>query len=230
MTESAAFDYEDLVPLQKNRKDELVSYLSEPEKVTTSGLLYRRFLRSQYMESCYPEKARYINGQYLFSTYGINNSNVGFYTGEIEYPKSVTGIIRVFPSFLKIDSDGFFRFFRTYPRAYEPLEKQQLSVHVFEQETNLLQLVLQELCYAGSHFSCYGVWKDPVIYNDDFTDILTGYYWNTEKSGSALTRKMGFRGDYLVFMEPGVFYFMKLSCHNPDSARILEADFRKRNA
>ena len=179
------------------------------------------------MESCYPEKARFINGQYLFSTYGINNSNLGLYTGQIEYPKSVTGIIRIFPSFLKIDSDGLFRFFRTYTRAYEPLEKQQLSVHVFEQDSNLHSLLLQELSCASSHISCYGVWKDPVIYNDDFTDILTGYYRDPEKSGAAMTRRMGFRGSFMVFMEPGVFYFMKIVGHNPDSARILEVDFKR---
>ena len=46
MTASAISYYEDLSPLPKHRGDELVNYLSKPEKITTSELLYRRFLRS----------------------------------------------------------------------------------------------------------------------------------------------------------------------------------------
>ncbi len=230
MAATVFYDYEDLAPLLKHRRDELAEYLKEPEKVTTSELLYRRFLLSQYMESCDPERAPYVNGQYLFSTYGINNTSIGLYTGEIEYEKSVTGVIHVFPGFLKIRSEGRFRFFRSYVRAYTPLEEQQLSVHVFEQETNLLSLFLKELSKSGSHLSCYGVWKNPVIYTGEFRDVLMGSFWDPENPGRAITRQMAFWGDYLVFMEPGVFYFLKISGYNPDSARILEPDFRKKDA
>ncbi|WP_406037850.1 hypothetical protein [Succinimonas sp.] len=225
MSDTDAYDYEDLVPLQKHRRDELVNYLKEPEKVTTSGLFYRKFLRAHYMESCDPEKAEFLSGQYLFSTYGINNSNVGLYTEDFEYKESVTGIIRIFPGFLKIDSGDCFRFFRTYPRAYEPLEEQELAVHVFDYDTGLLPRILKDLSCAGSHISCYGVWKDPVIYNGDFKDVLIGCCWATE-----LIVEMSFQGDYLVFMEPGVFYFLKTFGHNPDGAPILEPDFRKKDA
>ena len=230
MTAPTVYDYEDLSPLLKHRRDELVNYLSEPEKVTVSELLYRGFLRSQYMESCLPERAPLVNGQYIFSTYGINNTGIGLYTGEIDYPRAVTGVIHEFPGFLKIRSEGRFRFFRTYVRSFEPLERQQLSVHVFEQETNLLQLFLKELSKSGSHLSCYGVWKNPVIYTGEFRDVLMGSFWDPENPGRAITRQMAFWGDYLVFMEPGVFYFLKISGYNPDSARILEPDFRKKDA
>ncbi|WP_019002372.1 hypothetical protein [Succinimonas amylolytica] len=230
MNATAVFDYEDLSPLLKHRRDELVNYLSEPEKVTTSGLLYRRFLRSQYMESCLPERAPLVNGQYLFSTYGINNTSIGPYTGEIDYPRAVTGVIQEFPGFLKISSNGRFRFFRTYVRSFEPLERQQLSVHVFEDDNGLIPLLLKEMSQNGSHLSCYGVWRNPVIYNGDFREVMKGRFWDDINPNRVGSREMSFWGDFLVFMEPGAFYFQRLGCHRPESAKILEPDFRKRES
>ena len=230
MNATAVFDYEDLSPLLKHRRDELVNYLSEPEKVTTSGLLYRRFLRSQYMESCLPERAPLVNGQYLFSTYGINNTSIGPYTGEIDYPRAVTGVIHEFPGFLKISSNGRFRFFRTYVRSFEPLERQQLSVHVFEDDNGLIPLLLKEMSQNGSHLSCYGVWRNPVIYNGDFREVMKGRFWDDINPNRVGSREMSFWGDFLVFMEPGAFYFQRLRCHCPESAKILEPDFGKRES
>ena len=230
MTVSAVTDYEDLSPLLKHRRDELVNYLSKPEEVTVSGLLYRKFLRSQYMESCIPERAPLVNGQYLFSTYGINNTSIGLYTGEIDYQKAVTGVIHVFPGFLKIRSEGRFRFFRTYVRSFEPLEQQQLSVHVFEEDNGLIPLLLKEMSQNGSHLSCYGVWRNPAIYNGEYTEVMTGRFWDDINPNRAGSREMFFWGDFLVFMEPGAFYFQRLRYHSPESAKILEPDFRKSNA
>ena len=229
MTASAVSDYEDLSPLLKHRRDELVNYLSEPEKVTTSELIYRKFLRAQYMESCVPERAPLVNGQYFFSTYGINNTSIGRYTEEIAYPRAVTGVIHEFPGFLKIRSDGRFRFFRTYVRSFEPLEQQQLSVHVFEDDNGLIPLLLKEMSQTGSHVSCYGVWRNPVIYNGDFRDVMVGRFWDDINPNRVGSREMSFWGDFLVFMEPGAFYFQRLRYHRPESAKILELDFRKRN-
>ena len=108
------------------------------------------------MESCIPERPPLVNGQCLFSTYGICNTSIGLYTGKIDYPKAVTGVIHVFPGFLKIRSEGRFRFFRTYVRSFEPLERQHLSVHVFEDHYGLISLLLNEMSLTGSHVSCYG--------------------------------------------------------------------------
>ena len=58
---------------------------------------------------------------------------------------------------------------------------------------------------------------------------MKGRFWDDINPARTGSREMSFWGDFLVFMEPGAFCFQRLKCRRPESAKILEPDFRKRN-
>ena len=62
MTESAGFDYEDLVPLQKLRRDELVNYLSAPEKVPPAGFCTADFSGLSTWSPAIPKRPGLLTG------------------------------------------------------------------------------------------------------------------------------------------------------------------------
>jgi hypothetical protein len=214
--------------LTHEKREQLVWTVSRSESLTNIEMAYCRFLKSIEMECSDPARAPYIEGCYIYGTYTINRDSCGSYIGEIEFPRSVTAIIPELPGFLKIRSRNWNYFFRNCARSFEPLEKQQLSIHVFEQESNLIPLMLKEMSRSDSHIYCYGVWHDPEIWNGDYTEVMSGYYWDRAVSPAALVKKMSFRGDYLVFMDAGSYYLQKISEYSPQGARIIEADFKKR--
>ncbi len=214
--------------LLHDKREQLVSLLSSCETLTNIEMDYCRFFKDIEMECSDPARAPYIEGCYIYGTYTINRDSCGSYSGEIECLKSVTAVIPELPGFLKIRSRNRSYFFRNCARSFEPLEKQQLSVHVFEQESNLIPLMQKEMSRSDSHIYCYGVWHDPEIYNGDYTEILSGYYWDKSVSSAALMKKMSFEGAYLVFMDAGSYYLQKLPDYSPAGARILEVDFRNK--
>ena len=221
-------DFEDkaMPVLSSARRELLVELISHPETLSNRELAYCRFFKSMEMESTDPAKAPYINGCYIYGTHTINNSSCGTYTGEIEFYKAVSAVIPVFPGFLKIRSRYWSFFFRNCAKNFLPLEEQQLGVHVFEQESNLISVMLKEMSRCNSHVYCYGVWEDPEIYNGEYKEALTGFYH--DPSGTVLSRRMEFWGNYLIFMDTGNYYLQRLSVNNPQGARILEADFKNK--
>ncbi|MBQ3682169.1 MAG: hypothetical protein II922_03705 [Succinimonas sp.] len=129
--------------LPHDKREQLVSLLSSCETLTNIE-----------MECSDPARAPYIDGCYIYGTYTINRDSCGSYSGEIECLKSVTAVIPELPGFLKIRSRNRSYFFRNCARSFEPLEKQQLSVHVFEQESNLIPLMQKEMSRSDSHIYC----------------------------------------------------------------------------
>ncbi|MBQ3682168.1 MAG: hypothetical protein II922_03700 [Succinimonas sp.] len=63
--------------------------------------------------------------------------------------------------------------------------------------------------------------RRSITENGDYTEILSGYYWDKSVSSAALMKKMSFEGAYLVFMDAGSYYLQKLPrlqpCGSPHS-------------
>ena len=240
-------DFDDLPPLTGQRREQLLDLLSRPDILTDRELCYYRFLRYLDLDFSGSGMTRTKGGRYFFPTSSINNDARGDYGGEIEFSKSVTAVIHRRSASLKIRSccpgdtssgnkggndrnSGHKRnfFFRNTFWSFEPPEKQHLAIHVFEQESNLISVMLQEMSRWDSHVYCYGIWQDPEIFDGDGKEILKGFDRDLSSRRPAC-RKMSFTGSYIVFMDAGSYYFQKLSAHHAVKAPVLEADFSGKN-
>ncbi|MEE3422678.1 MAG: hypothetical protein VZR11_08255 [Succinimonas sp.] len=225
-------NFEEMVPMDYHRRLILTDLLSRPEILSNRELRYRNFLRSYYLKYTTPDDSDYLQGSFYFPSYGINNRSRWRHSSEIAEQSSVTAVIPKLPGFLKVGVSsceiGRYCFFRNDFRRFEPLEKQKLRIHVFEEDCGLLPLMLKEMSLPGNHICCYGIVNDPEIYDFGFQEILMGFARDSGASEEAPDVKMSFKGAYLLFMDAGNHYFQKLSVHNPLGARILEGDFSEK--
>lgn len=240
-------DFDDMPSLSGQRREQLLDLLSRPDILSSRELCYRGFLQYRDIDfSDAGEMTQTKGGRYFFPTSSINNDSCGDYSGEIEVFKAVSAVMMKPHVALKIRSgaegmnsrhrSGIDKsasnrrncFFRNSAWSFEPSEK-QLIVHVFEQESNLIPVMLKEMSRWDSHVYCYGICQDPEIFDGEYREILSGYSRNLADARLLKARKMSFEGVYIVFMDAGSYYFQKLPEHQAVKAPVLEVDFSGKN-
>ena len=138
-------DFDDMPPLSGQRREQLLDLLSRPDILSSRELCYRGFLQYRDMDLFDSEMTRKKRCRCFFPTSSINNDSCGDYSGEIEVFKAVSAVIMKPHAALRIRSgaedmnSGHKRaghkrncFFRNSAWSFEPPEKRQLIVHVFE--------------------------------------------------------------------------------------------------
>lgn len=245
-------DFDDMPPLSGQRREQLLDLLSRPDILSSRELCYRGFLQYRDMDLFDSEMTRKKKCRCFFPTSSINNDSCGDYSGEIEVFKAVSAVIMKPHAALRIrsraegmnserrsgvDNSGVDKsagrksncFFRNSAWSFEPPEKRQLIIHVFEQESNLIPVMLKELSRWDCHVYCYGICHDPEIFDGEGKEILSSCSGNPSDERVHKERKMSFKGAYIVFMDAGSYYFQKLPEHQAVKAPVLEADFSGKN-